>query len=154
MSRLWIRIILKFLLVSQITSVSSEVSSVCPSFSVMFLVGLKYVMVLGCQVMLTSEGLVWVVPVPAMGVQASAFWGGGWESVWQTSLERFWAEDRRKPWGSLSCLSSGGGDGAVKGSRVFHSWMELSSLLSFPVSVTEVWALPFLHPVLPSRRLC
>ena len=153
MSRLWIRIILKFLLVSQITSVSSEVSSVCPSFSVMFF-GWSQV----CDgPWLPGHVDKWrasLSSASAMGVQASAFWGGGWESVWQTSLERFWAEDRRKPWGSLSCLSSGGGDGAVKGSRVFHSWMELSSLLSFPVSVTEVWALPFLHPVLPSRRLC
>lgn len=148
MSRLLIRIILKFLLVSGIISVSSGLSSVCPSFSVLFLVGLKYVMILGCQVTLTSEGLVWVTPVPAVGVGASGLWGGGWTCC-GAGLP---GESLGVPW---VCLSSGGEDGAWRALVYFIPGLScLSFLTLFPCVCPRDLGSALLGPNTPNRRLC
>lgn len=128
MSRLLELFYYNLLLVSGIISVSSGLSSVCPSFSVLFLVGLKYVMILGCQVTLTSEGLVWVTPVPAMGVGASGLCGSGWTCYGTGLPGGCMSRGQEKALGSPELPFLWRWGWCVKGCSVFHSRMELSFL--------------------------
>lgn len=132
MSILLIRIILKFLLVSGITSVSSAVSSLSIFLHLIFgwsqicddpwLLG--HVDKWRASLSSTSacHGCVAWMFWPQVSVRVDG------HAVGQASLKGVWAEGRKKHWDPLSCLSSGSKDGAVKGSSIFHSWMELPSL--------------------------
>ena len=140
-SRLFTEIILQFSPVSWTTSLFSLESIPCAylSFSLFFLVCLKHMLTLSCQVMLTNEGLVWSAQEHSLGA---------WLGVGPRSLS---AEGSWSGWpGKASPL--------VVNVVVWVLWC--FPLLPGPLTPSCVHhrglgsTLHFLGPHVPSRSLC